>query len=251
MAKFWNVCKKIIFVWGAISLSFIVIVMIWAFLSSRMGHRTAEEEKDIVYEKKSDGVKLTVIRKTGKRSGETLVSLTKGDRALVSNYQLPVKKYGAEWLQIHDSKILPVNENEYRVILFSTTESDDDSTDHLWFLKYNNRMNVVQVVDMEGMHKIDELDTAVMGIKHVYLPYAEGFDYGHFVIPIEVRAGDTIKISPLLNQYGIELLKKIFDKEFQKRMEKLRKDQKNEQVEQYKETLDKFNEAIAEKNIPY
>jgi hypothetical protein len=251
MGKFTNILKKILVVWGAISLSFILILIIWAFITSRTGNRAVEKEKDIVYEKKSEGIKLTVTRKMGKQAGEVLVSLTKGERALVSNYQLPVKKYSTEWLQIRDSKIIPVSENEYRVILYSTAESDDESTDYLWFLKYNNQMNVVQVIDMEGMHKIDDQDTIFLGNKHIYLPYAKGFDHGHFVIPIEVRVGDTIRISPLLSQNGIELLKKVFDKEAQKRMEKFRKEEKNEMLKINEKSLKKFSEAIVEKSIPY
>ena len=251
MNKFLKILKIVVLVWGAISLTLIVSLVIWGLIVSRPGHRTSEKPQDTVYEKQLDEMNVKVVQKISDNSDDVLVSLTRAGRPIVSNYHLPVKKYHIEYPRFHDAAILFGNERDYRLVLYSSDDYEDESTDQVWVLKGNNRMELVEMVEMGGMHKIDGDETILLGNKHVALPYYGDFAYVRFVIPVEVRIGNAITVSPLVNQNGVELMKQVFDREAQKRLEKLRKSPDADMLKRHEDAMRKFSEVIAEKNISY
>ena len=259
MAKLWKVIKVIIFLWGAFILGAIVTTFLYVNISERLTTKIVPEEKDEIYEKTSEGVRLTVTHKRGEDAGKILLDLSKAGASLVRNYTLPLKKYSAEWLQVSDSDIIRVNENEYRIILYGSSDEDAEfSHNSVWFLKYQNQVKVVEVVNLAGMRKLNDLDLVILGHKSVGLPYQEDYDHVGFQIPIEVRVNNSVQVTPLLTQTGIGLMKKVFDGEARKRMDKLRasKDKETdpdnaETQELIKDALKEFDEAIQDKNVAY
>ena len=259
MARFWKVLKVIVFIWGALSLGTIITTILYVNISERLTSRTVPDETDEVYEKSSDGIKLKVTHKRREESGKVLLDLSKAGASLARTYALPLKKYNVEWLHVSDSEIIRVNENEYRIILYGSSDEDAEfSHNSVWFLKYQNQLKVVEVVNLAGMRKLNDLDLVILGHKSVGLPYQEDYDHVGFQIPIEVRVNNSVQVTPLLTQTGIGLMKKVFDGEARKRMDKLRasKDKETdpdnaETQELIKDALKEFDEAIQDKNVAY
>jgi hypothetical protein len=211
-----------------------------------------EKMEDIIYEAKSNEAKLVVIHKTRKDSSEILVNFSKSDKELISNYHLPVEKYGLHSVHVNDSKIIHVRDDEYRIILYSRYyECTEESTDYIWFFKFKKQLDLIDVIGLSDLHETQSGTTIILGNKHIGLPSFSGSNYENFIIPIQIRIDDIIKISPLLSQHGIALLKNIFENEARERIENLRRAGNNEMVEEYKGSMQRFNEAITEKIIAY
>jgi hypothetical protein len=107
------------------------------------------------------------------------------------------------------------------------------------------------VIDISDMHKIEGKETKVFGNKIIGLPSYDNFKYEHFVVPIEISIGDSIKTIPMLNKKSIDMMKSVFEKEAQKRIEMLTKSSNSEVLKEYRDSIRRFNEAITEKVIPY
>lgn len=264
MAKFWKVLKVIIFIWGALTLALILGTILYVNISERMTARSVSQEPtDEVYEKTFEDIRLTVTHKRGDESGKVLVNLSKAGVSLARNYALPIKKYNLEWFQASDADIIRVTDNEYRIVLYGSGDEDEEfSYDSVWFLKYKNELKVVEVVNLSQMRRINDLDMVILGHKNVGLPSQEDFEHVGFRIPIEVRVGNSIQITPLLSQNGIRLIKKVFNEEAQKRMDAVRaqkdkaKDKDKEEdgretLKQVNRALNNLNEAIEEKTVSY
>jgi hypothetical protein len=252
MGKLTTILKKLIFVWGLISLGFVLFAAISLTISTMKGKKFIEEERNKIYEKSFDQIKLQVKKEIEKTSEQLLVTITKSDKPLISNYRLPTEQYRLNSLDVNDSKVIPMNENDYRVILYSVVyECDAEVAYYIWFLKLKNQMNLVQVIDISDMHKIEGKETIVFGNKIIGLPSYDNFKYEHFVVPIEISIGDSIKTIPMLNKKSIDMMKSVFEKEAQKRIEMLTKSSNSEVLKEYRDSIRKFNEAITEKVIPY
>jgi hypothetical protein len=252
MKKIINIVKKVILVWGVLSLCFALLLSVYVAVNIISTKKLIGKSEDIIYEAKSDEVKLVVIHKTGKDSSEVLINLSKSDKELISNYHLPVEKYGLHSVHVNDSKIIHVRDDEYRIILYSRYyECTEESTDFIWFFKFKNQLNLIHVIGLSDLYNIQSEETIIFGNKHIGLPSFEANEYKQFIIPVEIRIGDSIKILPLLSRHGITLLKNAFEKEAQGRIEKLRTGGNNEMVEEYKASMQRFSEAITEKIIAY
>jgi hypothetical protein len=252
MGKFTTISKKLIFIWGLISLGFVLFAAISLTISAIKGQRFIEEERNKLYEKSFGQIKLQVKKEIEKTSEQLLVAITKSDRPLISNYLLPTEQYRLSSLDVNDSEVIPVNENEYRVILYSVVyECDTEAAHYIWCLKVKTQMNLVQVIELSDMHRVDGQERMVFGNKIICLPSHDNFKYEEFVVPIKISISDSIKITPMLNKKSAEMMKSAFQKEAQKRIEMLRKSKNNEMLEEYRDSIQKFNEAITEKVIPY
>ncbi len=252
MSKFKTISKTLIFVWGLISLGFVLFAAISLTISTMKGKKVLEEARTKIYEKSFGEIKLQVKKEIEKASEQLLVTITKSDKPLITNYRLPTDQYRLSSLDLNDSKVIPVNGNEYRVILYSVVyECDAEAAHYIWCLKLGTHMNLVEVIELSDMHKIDGKETIVFGNKIIGLPSYDNFKYEQFVVPIEISISDSIKTTPMLNKKSADMITSVFQKEAQKRIEILTERANNEMLEEYKGSMRKFNEAMAEKVIPY
>jgi uncharacterized membrane protein len=58
MSKFTSISKKLIFVWGLISLAFVLFAAISLTISTIKGNRFVEQERNKIYEKNFGEIKL-------------------------------------------------------------------------------------------------------------------------------------------------------------------------------------------------
>ncbi len=253
MGKIKSILKTAIIIWGILSLALVLFVTISLIVQSLKNRQILEKYQNEAYEKRFDQLLLTVQERSEKDQYSQLISISRSGKTLVSNYRLPIEKYGLESpIEIKDSKFIPVKENEYRIILYSTyNECTEVSTDYVWFFKLNNKLNLVHVVDLSDLTKNEANELSFFGYKYAKLPYFKDAAYKYFIIPIEITVGETIKISPLLNKSGMDLLKMAYETEAKKRIATLNKTQNDKILKEYKAELIKFKDAITEKNIPY
>ncbi len=253
MGKIKSILKTLIFIWGIATLALVLFVTITLSIKSVMSRKTVESDQKKAYEKRFDQIVLTVREATDKNKTTQLINISKSGKQLVRDYRLPVEKFGLEFpIQVKDSLVIPTDENDFRVILYTRYyECAEESTDYVWFFKKSDKLNLVHVADLSELTKSEGSGVSFFGYKHVNLPYFENAEFRHWIIPIEVNVGDTIRIFPLLNKTGIDLLKMAYQTEAEKRMAILSKTQNAKMLEEYKAALTKFEDAITEKTLPY
>jgi hypothetical protein len=252
MSKFTSISKKLIFVWGLISLAFVLFAAISLTISTIKGNRFVEQERNKIYEKNFGEIKLQVKKEIRKTSEQLLVTITKSGKPLIIDYCLPTDQYRLSPLDVNDSELIPVKGNMYRVILYSVVyECDAEAAHYIWCLKLTTDMSLVKVIELSDMHKIDGKEAIVFGNKIMGLPSFDNFKYEQFVVPIEITISDSIKATPMLNKKSADMIKSVFQKEAQKRIDILRERANNEMLEEYKGSVEKFDEAMAQKVIPY
>ena len=251
MGQFWTYFKKIIFVWGVISLAFALFMIISLGISTMVSRKGVEQEQGDKYEKSFNDIRLSVVRKYD-QTNNFLVSIARADKPLISDYSLPIKKYDVDWLRITDASVNAVNENEYRIILYSAVyDCDQESAHYIWLLKLNKQMNLVEMIKMSDMHRIEGSEILIFGNRIISLPSFAEFKYEHVIIPIEIKISEAINTAPMLNRKGMDMMKSYFKKEVQKRKNKLAGSSDTAMLELYNKAAKEFDEAISERVIPY
>src|SRR5574341_1005317 len=195
MAKFWKVIKIIIFSWGALSLS-LFLVGLFSMLYSKVfteskHHDEAKSVEEVVLDRQDGALKLVVKHRVAEGASAYLITITKDNKPIVQNYRLPVEKYHLEDVSFYDAALIPVRENEYRVILFSAYEGDEGgaSDSHIWFMKMTDTVNVREVIRLSDLHKKDANGLVILGNRYFIMPYQTPFRSEAFVVPIMVRVG--------------------------------------------------------------
>ncbi len=82
-------------------------------------------------------------------------------------------------------------------------------------------------------------------------PYQEDFRYEPFVVPVMVRVGDSIRVSPLLSPAGADALYAALEQEIKARMKKPSKNKEENLSGQYQQANNALSEALSEKAINY
>lgn len=251
MGIFWTYTKKIIFVWGIVSLAFALFVIISLTRLWWVSHKIVEQEQDDKYKKTFNDIKLCVIRKYD-QTNHFLVSATKADKPLISDYSLPIKQYDLDYLTIKDASVIPINKNEYRIILYSAVyDCDQESAHFIWLLKLDKQMHLVQMIQMSDMHRIEGSEILIFGNKIIGLPSFGDLKYEQVLVPVAIKIGDAIKTVPMLDRKSMVMMKNFFEKEMQKRKNKLAGSSDTATLELCKKAAREFDEAISERAIPY
>ncbi len=210
---------------------------------------TAEE---VVLEKKYGEQKLTVKRKETDGPYAYLLTLTVGNRTIVQNYHLPVQKYHLEYVSFYDASVMLIRENEYRIVLFSVSEGGEGDTEtQIWFLKMTDTVNVREVMRLSDVHRSESNGLVILGSKYFGLPYQEEFRTEPFVVPVMVRVGDSISISPLLSPVGADALHTALEQEIKARMEWPSEGKEENLSGQYQQANKALSEALSEKVFAY
>lgn len=256
MAKFWKVLKVIIFSVGALTLALLLYGLIQTFvfpLFKGQGHQEAQtSSEETAFEKKEGGYKLLVKRKGTQDQDEYLVTLSKDNATLVQNYRLPMKKYELGDINIYDASFVPLRGSEHGIILYSAYADDEGASEsQVWFLKATDMMSVREVISLSDIHQAGSGDYTIIGNKRISLPYQEGFRSEAFIVPVMIRVGDSIRVSPLLSSEGAEALHAAVEREIKARMDKPSKDKGENLGEQYQKARKELNEALSERTIAY
>ncbi len=260
MAKLWKVLKVIIFGVGALTLALLLYGLIQTFvfpLFRSHAHQDREAKtpsEEVVFEKKDGGLKLLVKRKeTTDGPDAYLITLTKGGAQIVQNYRLPTGKYHLEGVSFYDAALIPIRENEYRIVLFSSYEEEEGGSDsYVWFLKMTDAMDVREVMQLSDVHRSESNGLVILGNKYFYMPYQKLFRSELFVVPLMARVGDSIRVSPLLSPEGAETLHTAFEQEIKARIASPSDGGKEEKRgEQYQKVRKEMDEALSERTISY
>ncbi len=254
MAKFWKIVKVICFSWGALTLALILFALLSNLFSSVFTSRHHNREapaEHVVFEKNINNDKLVLKRKEAEGPDAYLLTLSRGNKVVVQNFQLPMKKYNLDYVSFYDVSIIPGRENEYRIVLFSASEGDGESDNQIWFLKKADTMSVREVITLSDAHFRDSDGLIIVGNKHLGLPYQEKFHHEAYIVPVMIRVRDNISISPLLTPSGADALQNMLQQEIKSRLEKPSQDKEEKLSERYQQASREMNEALSEKMLPY
>jgi len=257
MAKLWKILKVFIFGIGALTLALILYGLIMAFIVPLFkGHQqgaSKEQIEEVVFEKKEGIYKLVVKSKETEGPAEYLITVFKDGSTLVKSYLLPTKQHHFEYINIDNASFVPLRGNDLGVVLFSSSGDGDGGGDsHVWLLKAaDTTMNVREVVSLSNMNRSAAGGLTILGAKYIGLPYQKGFHSEPFVIPVAVRVGDTISISPLLSREGADVLFATLKQEIRSREDKMPKEKDKELAEGYRKSVKEMGEALVERSVPY
>lgn len=257
MAKFWKVVKVVVFSWGALTLALIAYGLITTFVPQLFKSHNWQASKapaeEVAFEKKEGGYKLVVKSKETEGPAEYLITVIKDGSTLIKNYHLPMQKYQFEYININDASFVPLRGNELGIVLYSAyADGDGDSDSHVWFLKAaDTTMSVREVISLSEINRSTAGGLAILGNRRISLPYQEGFHSEPFVVPVMVRIGDTISISPLLTREGSDVMFSALKQEIKAREDKMPKEKDNELAEGYRKAGKEMSEALSEKAITY
>jgi len=255
MAKVWKVLKVVIFSIGALTLALIAYGLFTVYVTPLFKAKQQKTEapvEEVVFEKKTGGMNLVVKSKQTDGSDAYSLTLTKEGTPVVQNYRLPTEKYHLEYVRIYDASVIPGRDNDYRIILYSFYADDEqESLSHIWFLKAAGTVSVREVLELSDLHTNESDVLTILANRRFALPYQEDFRSETFVVPVMVKVGDNISMSPLLNSTGADALHTALEREIKARMEKLSKDKEENLAEQYQKVRKELNEALIEKTIAY
>jgi hypothetical protein len=258
MAKFWKVFKVIVFVWGALTLALIaygLISMLVTTLLEKHGSQASQAPaEEVMFEKKDGGLSLVVKRKeTPEGPDAYLITLSRNNKPVVQNYRLPTQKFHLDFVRVYDAALVPGRENEVRLVLYSNSDEGEGDTDsQVWFLKMTDKMDVREVITLSEVHTSeDSRGMTVLGNKRFGIPFGDGSHSRSFIIPVMVRVGDSLSISPLLSSSGADALHSALEQEIRARMAKPSKNKEEKLDEQYQKARKDMNEALSEKTISY
>ena len=252
MTKFWTYFKKVVLVWGFISLAFFLVAVVSLTMSSYSSRqRIAEIEEDDKFNKTVGDVEVTVTRKYDS-TNTFFVNVTKAKKPLITNYELPTKRFDLNWIKVTDASVVPINDKEYRIILYSAVyDCDQESGHYIWFLKLDSKMTLVKMIALSDVHKANDSESLLFGSKIISLPSFTDFKYENIIVPIEVGIKETIRTAPMLNQRSIDIMKHYYGAEIDKRIAKLTASSETETLKQYKKAADEFTEVLSERTYPY
>ena len=112
-------------------------------------------------------------------------------------------------------------------------------------------MSVREVISLYNVNRSAAGGLTVLGAKYIGLPYQEGFRSEPFVVPVLVRIGDTIAISPLLSREGSDVLFSALKQEIKAREDKISKAKDKELAEGYRKASKEMSAALVERSITY
>jgi hypothetical protein len=209
-----------------------------------------QEQLDTSFKKTEGDISLKVT-KDSTNPEKLLISVSKKHTTLVTDYELPAQQFDLGWLDVDDARIFPNGDKGYRIILFSTeSESDHDfAHNYIWLLTLNGKMSFDKMIDVSNLHKIPEDESLLFGNRVIRLPSFGETSYEEIAIPVEIQLGSQPIIKSMLNQHSLELLKQVYEKSIQNRMDKLSKSKDTVLLEKYKNASLEFDEAISGRDI--
>jgi len=254
MQKVWKYFKLFVLVWGFIWLAIVLFIgatILVQKMSNKQEARQQQEEQVDTRFKKTVGDINIKVAKDPADSEKLLVSVSRKNTPLVTDYELPLKQFDLSWIDVDDARVYSMGEKGYRIILFSSeSESDHDySHNYIWLLTLNGAMRFDTMIDLSNAHKIPGSESQLFGNRVIQLPAFDDVDYDQIEIPVEVEVERTLGMRPMLSQPNLELLKQHYNKMIQDRIAKLTKSKDADVLEKYRAASQEFEKTVLGKEI--
>jgi hypothetical protein len=242
--------KNIVFLWGAISLSIVILIISALFISNNCYfiNKGPEKSEESIHESTFGDIKLGIVRKYGTEP-EVLINLTRKDKKIISNYLLPTQETGTDF-DVIDSLVIPWETGKYHIMLFAVN-GEFETSNLVWFLSFDGDMKLIRVDNLFEMRRPKSDKTSIIGNKRFALVHPGGFEQKRYSVPVEIKVAETIMIAPLLNDRGINLMKADFEKDLAGRREKLENEPDQSNLEVLDHLQQKFNESLSKNTIPW
>ncbi len=240
--------KNIVFLWGAISLSMVIIIISVLFISNscHFFNKGPEKSEETIHESTFGDIKLGIVRKYGTEP-EVLINMTRKDKKIISNYLLPTQETGTDF-DVIDSMVIPWEASKYHIMLFAVN-GEFETSNLVWFLSFDGDTKLIRVDNLFEMRLPKSDKTSIIGNKRFALIHPGGFEQKRFSVPVEINVAETIMIAPLLNDRGINLMKVDFEKDLESRREKLKNDPDQSKLEILDHLHQKFHESLSKNTI--
>lgn len=248
MEKFWKYFKLIVLVWGFVCLGIVLFIVATILLQnvSKKHEEPQAEHVDTSFRKTVGDVKLKVTTAPGDPS-RSFVTVSKNEKTLVANYELPAKQFDLGWLEVNDARVYPMGGGGYRIILLSEeSESDHDySHKYIWQFTLGEEMNFNRMIDLSNAQTIPGDEDLLIGHRAITLPSFGDEAYREIDTPVVVKVGNPLCMSTMLSQRNVGLMRKYYDALIQHRIEMLSKNEDAELRKTYQRLPKEFEEATS------
>lgn len=238
---------------GVISSAIILYIALTVVMDNHPQNSEPESKLPVeIYSTDNSGINLKVS-KDYSNDGRLLVSIARDGQQITNDYELPTKQYDLDELTITDAKVMPLKDNGYGIVIFSTNEECDHcgNGSQIWLLKLNAKMSFIKMLPLLDVHRLGGDNTHILASRSIQLPYLEQTTSEQIIIPLDIKIGKKIEITPMLDQKSIGLFKQHFGEIINGRLEKLSESNNPNLLEKYKASSAEFNESLSPQIISY
>jgi len=249
----WKYFKYVVLAIGFFSLALILYIVVSLNLPQSSQNKQQENKQPAeVYSRKIGEMQLGILRDEI-NDGQLLMNISRGAQQLVTNYAFPDKEYDLHWANVSDAKIIPLQNGEYGVIVFTANEECDhcDNGKQIWIFKLGKNLNLLKMISLFDLHQTVDNSNHYFANKLLNVPSLEGLPGDQIFIPIEIMFGKQIIITPMLTQRSIAFLKGHWGKFIESRTQKSSGAENGDLTAKLKMLPRELNEALAQQVISY
>ncbi len=245
MKKFLSVLKVIVFAIGLCTLLLIGVGVAFSIWDSAKSTFATNAGPTILYETKFDTHTLKITE--SKKSDERVVTMN-----ISGGSTGPASiKIEDTWNEITSSKIIPMGDGRYGILLFYRTADCDHSSYNIDLFTYGNGIKHVETLDMAEGCQLDGNKRAFYATLPVHSLQVEGFEAWAFTIPVSIRVGREIIITPLLTHEGIALIQQAAAKNRESIIGKLTREGDKDEMKDYLKAEQELKKALAPRTIRF
>lgn len=244
MKKFLSVLKVIVFIVGLINLIFIGVAGAFFFYDF-IKPQPADSEPSTLYETNFNTHTLKVI--VSEKGGDRVVTMDiSGSDGTSSTIKMEDR-----WSEITDSKIIPLDDGKYGILLLHKTEDCDFSSYVIDLFTYGNGIKFIETITTTDSYQLDDSASTLFATLSVNAPYVNGFQSWGFSIPVAIRVGREIIITPLLTREGIALIQRVAAKDRQSIIDSLTQGGEKDDLQNYLNAEQELNKVLAARTITF
>lgn len=245
MKKLLSALKIIVFILGLFTLILIGIggaLLVFDSIKPRPTPATAEPFTLYETNFNTQTLKVIVSEKDGDRVVTMDISGSDGTSATI--------KMEDRWSEITDSMIIPLGDGKYGIVLFYKAEECDFASYVIDLFTYGNGIKFIETITTTESYQLDSA-SALFATLPVNAPYVSGFKSWGFSIPVEIRVGREIIITPLLTREGIALIQRVAAKDRQSIIDSLTQGGEEDDLQNYLNAEQELNRALAARTITF
>lgn len=253
IATFWKYFKYVVLAIGFLCLALILYIVVSLNLPQSSHNKQQENKQPAeIYNKKIGEMQLGILRDEI-NDGQLLMNISRGAQQLVTNFAFPVKEYDLYWANVSDAKIIPLQNGEYGVIVFTANDECDhcDNGKQIWIFKLGKDLNLLKMISLFDLHQTVDNSNHYFANKLLNVPYQEGLPGDQIFIPVEIMFGKQIIITPMLNQRSVGFLKGHWGKFIENRTQKPSGTENDNLTAKLNMLPKELNEALAQQVISY
>lgn len=247
------ILKKILLVWGGISLILVLIIgILIGVMLINQHHRTAVEYQPTTEEKTFGEFTLKTTKNDTANPEIIHVTINQKDQSILDKYRLPIEKYGLSYgVNIDSVVIVKSGQGGNGIILISSYSecACESNNQYLWFLGVkDSAVKIIDVLELSDFRLSHNDPLTFTGNRHITIDESPR---AHFIIPLKIIVDDAVQITPLLSHDGLSLVNESFGTVSAHIIDEMKKSGDTTLVNRIQQSKISFQKAISNRVIKF